>query len=561
MIADEHGQIGPARFNALRLTHKSLQLNRPVAYLPAEFASIDRMPPTSLWLAGDCAFPHACSVAIANWRWRYRLAWPRSGQIRVDHFRFLARITAVAQNAPSQTERPFVGSLRKSLATLREGHSELANHVSELFGELELFKAELGVRELKLREEHAALIDRCQKIEAERDALRQATNDQTQISDQLSASAAQLDAARAKLAAVEQELAVCREEAAQRADQLSAAKNEAAALRQQFAVAAEKFEEQLRLQKEAAAASIVEPSAKQHQLEEQIRHFSGEMKELRRELEETSAELEQAWRERDEALSLRKEVQDELEQAHSDIESLQASLAAPSPNACDGVSTEQLTSIQHDLEKAKAALAQRERAIAERESEIATLHREVDHGHARIAQLASVAVDHDQMLADLEEARGEAHRLRERLVDGMQDIDAQRQIHELEADRAALEEELETVRQRAAEMAETLVEQKRQMAEERAEWNGELRQLRKILERQSEQLGNRGITMATPAVRKEQPPPVKPAPVRPVTPQRSTTAATRSTTATPRDAVMGSVMAQFEMLQQDRLKRRNAGKS
>jgi hypothetical protein len=64
-------------------------------------------------------------------------------------------------------------------------------------------------------------------------------------------------------------------------------------------------------------------------------------------------------------------------------------------------------------------------------------------------------------------------------------------VAEAEQERAALEEELETVRQRCEELAGTVAEQKRQIAEERAEWTAEFRQLRKILDKQSQLLAQR----------------------------------------------------------------------
>ncbi len=62
---------------------------------------------------------------------------------------------------------------------------------------------------------------------------------------------------------------------------------------------------------------------------------------------------------------------------------------------------------------------------------------------------------------------------------------------DLERERAELETELETVRQRCEELSETVAEQKRQLTDERAEWTAEFRQLRKILDKQSQLLAQR----------------------------------------------------------------------
>jgi len=60
------------------------------------------------------------------------------------------------------------------------------------------------------------------------------------------------------------------------------------------------------------------------------------------------------------------------------------------------------------------------------------------------------------------------------------------QVAELESDRQALEEELDSVRSRAVDMAHTIAEQKKQMSEEHSQWLAELRQLRRILDKQSQ---------------------------------------------------------------------------
>ncbi len=65
------------------------------------------------------------------------------------------------------------------------------------------------------------------------------------------------------------------------------------------------------------------------------------------------------------------------------------------------------------------------------------------------------------------------------------DSQLQAKVAEMEQDRVALEEELENVRSRAVSMSQTITEQKRQMADEHAQWTAELRQLRRILDKQA----------------------------------------------------------------------------
>jgi hypothetical protein len=107
---------------------------------------------------------------------------------------------------------------------------------------------------------------------------------------------------------------------------------------------------------------------------------------------------------------------------------------------------------------------------------------------------------------------------------------------------------------RTAELSDNLAEMKRETSEERAEWSGELRQLRRTLERQAELLADRLSTAQTidrTAVHQGAEPQSQKAPA-----ERPTVSA-ESTKSTSKDAVLGSVMAQFESLQRDRQKRRN----
>lgn len=113
----------------------------------------------------------------------------------------------------------------------------------------------------------------------------------------------------------------------------------------------------------------------------------------------------------------------------------------------------------------------------------------------------------------------------------------------LERERAVLESELEAVRNRAAEMTETLAEQKRQMAEQRDQWAEELRRMRHLLETLTGRLAES---------------PSRPEPAAPAAPagRPAPAAGPGSPGGGAGDAVLDSVMAQFQMLQKDRARRR-----
>ncbi len=106
-----------------------------------------------------------------------------------------------------------------------------------------------------------------------------------------------------------------------------------------------------------------------------------------------------------------------------------------------------------------------------------------------------------------------------------------------QSQREQLEAELDALRLRAAELSEALAEQKRQSTAERDQWSEELRQLRKALERQSEFLAQRlsQATAGTPTA---------------TTPEGSGRSGGKST-----DAVVGSVLEQFEQLQKSKVRK------
>jgi hypothetical protein len=130
-------------------------------------------------------------------------------------------------------------------------------------------------------------------------------------------------------------------------------------------------------------------------------------------------------------------------------------------------------------------------------------------------------------------------------------------------EQAALEEELETVRQRCEELAGTVAEQKRQIAEERAEWTAEFRQLRKILDKQSQLLAQR-MDQHAPAPLAVVPAAAAHAPPNGSNGSNGANGANGSNgnganVAAARggiDPVLGSVMNQFQLLQKDAARRR-----
>jgi chromosome segregation ATPase len=115
------------------------------------------------------------------------------------------------------------------------------------------------------------------------------------------------------------------------------------------------------------------------------------------------------------------------------------------------------------------------------------------------------------------------------------------QVSELEQERAALEAELELVRGRAAELYDTLSQERRAQSENRSETANELKQLRRIVEKQAELLSERVAVAAAPSQREVSVADVADTPIE---------AAAAS------DPVINSVMAQFAKLQKEVAERR-----
>ncbi len=115
--------------------------------------------------------------------------------------------------------------------------------------------------------------------------------------------------------------------------------------------------------------------------------------------------------------------------------------------------------------------------------------------------------------------------------------DLERQHAALEQDRAVLEKELEGVRNRAADLAESLAEQKRLAVQQQNQGNTELQRMRVLLE----SIARQNIEIDLSPVQVEAVVPLVPKP---------------EASAPAPDPVLGSVLAQFEMLQQDRARRR-----
>lgn len=198
---------------------------------------------------------------------------------------------------------------------------------------------------------------------------------------------------------------------------------------------------------------------------------------------------------------------------------------------------EQLAALRAELAESKAQIERLERASSKgniAESEVAILRQELEKAAAQSSRMAGMAVE----LAD---AKAELSALKGRQNQGTAEVvaDYERRLRDVEQERAALETELDHIRKRAAEANTALAEHRRREAEERAEWSGELKQLRRALEKQSMLLVEQHESGAIGS-----------------SSTRKTVPVRGDSTATISDPVVDSVMEQFESLQRDMIKRR-----
>ncbi len=284
------------------------------------------------------------------------------------------------------------------------------------------------------------------------------------------------------------------------------------------------------------------------------RFFSG----VSAELETLSADLirkNQAWD------GQRAQTESELQQRADHLEAERAAVARQRDEAWEEVERKrQQVEQEHGRlaavgEEDDARLAQ---MLEEADRERAALRAALEAAQSQGDRLVQVTEELSHARTELAEARQEIQRLRDGLENGRAEPaeappdDALREkLNALQEERAqqdqervVLESELDMVRNRAAEMAENLAEQQRQMADERQQWAHELKRMRRLLET----LSTRGLgTVTAPAA---QAGPVEAQPAADGPHQKPAAAQAEG------DPVLGSVMAQFEMLQKDIVRRR-----
>ena len=192
---------------------------------------------------------------------------------------------------------------------------------------------------------------------------------------------------------------------------------------------------------------------------------------------------------------------------------------------------EDLAAARNDFQTVRGELARHGEELTAIRCQTLAASQEVE---SSIRNKISEMDEHRSLLEKEREAMEKA--VESNITNKIHDIDQQQSL--LEKDRAAMEKELAAVGNKAAEIADLLAEQKRMSVPQQGQWAEEMQQMRALLENMNRQI-------AQSKRHAESSPAVKPL---------SGVAAVASS-----DPVLESVLAQFEVLQQDRVFRRSEG--
>lgn len=267
------------------------------------------------------------------------------------------------------------------------------------------------------------------------------------------------------------------------------------------------------------------------------------------ELDDLRSQLEEHWRQLSQG-------QAELSKQKEEIDVRQEQVRRNLQTQTDNRAA-QITALEGELETARREMSQLlDTCIEERsenETQIEQLEQQRDkyaeelaQAKQRLAQLVKswevlarsqgAIVESGDQSADAPDTLHDSYSATEESIEEIA-LHKQR-VAELQKERDALEKELDSARLRANELNNTVDMTRRQMAEQQAQWSVELKQMRQVLQRQAE-LISAGQTVS---------PATAPTAV-------AVTAPTVSDDQRANEQVVGTVMAQFEKLRQQRAQR------
>jgi chromosome segregation ATPase len=214
-----------------------------------------------------------------------------------------------------------------------------------------------------------------------------------------------------------------------------------------------------------------------------------------------------------------------LEEGRADIRGAQQTVQEQIARLA--AAAEDLTAARSEFQTVRGELARHGEELTVIRSQTLAASQEVE------SSIKNKIREMDEQRSLLEKKREEMEKAVESNINGkIRDMEQQQSL--LEKDRAAMEKELASVGNRAAEIADLLAEHKLTSAQQQGQWAEDLRQMRALMENLSRQFPqNKRQAESSPPK------------------SLSGVAAAASN-----DPVLESVMAQFEVLQQDRVFRR-----
>lgn len=499
---------------------------------------------------------------------------------------FVSHSPLVLKIVPSDPASKIDGweSVCDSFEDLRAGHDDFDRFFSETFDQLGSLWADFlqrqGERQAEQSRAATELAAHATQLEqqiATLEAQRGQLGDETaQLREQLAAAAVREDERVSRIVEeTNQEQAALQgqvDAALAQVEQFSEASTGNDQRVKQVMEASNQERAALRSQLEAAQAQIEHLSSSMAGDDERVRKVLEEANQertaLRKQLEASQGQVEQLAAVTSELVGAQTQLakaqtklagaQTELTTSHSELAAAHSDLAAARAELADA--REEIVRQQSQIESAGMGSAEAESQLRETlrrtEEDRANLRDQLETARKEPSGEGPSAEDQRALQAELAQAREESGRQAERIeslraevasaqsvpTSGREDDALREQLQQERTafahERNGLESELETIRNRAADLTELIETQKREMATERAGWTDEFKRLRHMLENrlQSQPAPSNRISHADDPQ-----------------PQAPETAPTQPGAG---DPVLDSVMAQFEMLQKDLIRRR-----
>ncbi len=309
----------------------------------------------------------------------------------------------------------------------------------------------------------------------------------------------------------------------------------------------------MRQEREQLSADMTASFAELDSLREQLQRHRDQLDEERTDVQQERQSLEAARELHEQDLDTQQQEQAKrLQTVEAELAAARKEVSTANKSAVNITSAleAELAEAQQSFAESEAAAAATGEAVEQRLQELAAdrdqFERDLTGSQTRVAQLEKsleTLARAQDALATLDDTTSDAQNNStspEDLEFAFQEVALHKQqVSQLQTERDSLEQELDTVRVRACQLSDTVNLTKRQMTEQQAQWATELTNMRQVLEQQAETI-NAGRAAA---------------PVEHATSNASVPSTPVADVGRTGDQVVGNVMAQFDKLRQQRVKR------